>query len=164
MSELNNWNGATMWPNNTMPRPTTPYTGVSYGRCQVIKVKGEAGAKNIRMGPNSSILLLDETAPIIWYAQTDGTGYLTVTPFDYSPHRDPAQVSIDNHINELTERVKRLEDAIANVVQQSYSGTGKTKKRQQPTAGPEGGANFDAANIAAVYSTTSTVQANNSAT
>jgi len=39
------------------------------------------------MAPNSDALVLDETAPMIWYAQTDGTGYLTVTPFDISPHQ-----------------------------------------------------------------------------
>ena len=54
---------------------------------QIIKVNGEAGAKNLRMSPNSSMLVLDETAPIIWYAQTDGAGYLTVTPFDITPHQ-----------------------------------------------------------------------------
>ncbi len=43
------------------------------------------------MGPNSSALLLDKTAPIVWYAQTDGTGYLTVTPFDIVPHQDKRQ-------------------------------------------------------------------------
>lgn len=162
MSELNNWNSTTAWPPQ---RPNPLYGPTSYTRCQVIKVKGQAGAKNIRMGPNSSILLLDQTAPIIWYAQTDGTGYLTVTPFDYSPHRDPAQVNIDNHINDLTERIKRLEDAFANVVQQSYSGTGKTKKRQQPVEATNYDTNVAATtNVPGVYTTAGTIQTNSSTT
>ena len=52
----------------------------------IITVNGEAGAKNFKMAPNSKAALIDETAPIIWLAQTDGTGYLTVTPYDIVPH------------------------------------------------------------------------------
>ena len=32
---------------------------------QIIKVNGEAGAKNLRMSPNSSMLVLDETASVV---------------------------------------------------------------------------------------------------
>ena len=95
----------------------------------VIRVNGQAGARNLRMAPNSDALVLDETAPMIWYAQTDGTGYLTVTPFDISPH----QAQQPANISELTARVAKLEEAMANV-QQSNTGTAKQpkKQRQQP--------------------------------
>lgn len=56
------------------------------------------------MSPNSSMLVLDETAPIIWYAQTDGAGYLTVTPFDITPHQVQPQVNL----NDLVNRVSKL--------------------------------------------------------
>lgn len=42
---------------------------------EVIKVNGRGGANAFQMGPNSSILLLDETDNIVWLAQTDGAGY-----------------------------------------------------------------------------------------
>lgn len=100
-------------------------------RMQVIKVNGEAGARNLRMAPNSSTLILDETAPIVWYAQTDGTGYLTVTPFDITPHQVQPQVNL----NDLVNRVSKLQEAIANV-QQSNIGTTKQAKRKQPTVEP----------------------------
>ena len=115
--------------NNNMP---SQMMGTQYlPHMQVIKVNGEGGARNLRMAPNSSALVLDETAPIVWYAQTDGTGYLTVTPFDISPH----QATAPDNLNSLTERVTRLEEAMANV-QQSNTGTTKQpkKQRQQPTA------------------------------
>lgn len=48
---------------------------------EVIRVNGRAGAEAFQMGENSSVLLLDETANIIWFAQTDGAGYKTLTPF-----------------------------------------------------------------------------------
>ena len=73
-----------------MPQPLRPlYSMNNAPRYEVIKVNGEAGARNFRMGPNSNALLLDNTAAIVWYAQTDGTGYLTVTPFDITPHQTP---------------------------------------------------------------------------
>lgn len=95
----------------------------------VIRVNGQAGAKNLRMAPNSDTLVLDETAPILWYAQTDGTGYLTVTPFDISPHQNQQQTTI----NTLSERITKLEEEMANV-QQSYTVASKQskKQRQQP--------------------------------
>jgi len=34
----------------------------------IIQVNGEAGARNFRMAPNSTALLLDKTASIIWLA------------------------------------------------------------------------------------------------
>lgn len=95
-------------------------------RYEVIKVNGEAGAKNFRMGPNSSALLLDNTAAIVWYAQTDGTGYLTVTPFDITPHQIPKPIDM----NDLSARVTKLEEIIANV-QQSNIGTTKQSKKQR---------------------------------
>lgn len=94
-------------------------------RYEVIKVKGQAGARNIRMAPNSNVLLLDQTAPLVWYAQTDGTGYLTVTPFDVTPHQAQPQVNI----NDLSERVSKLQEVIANV-QQSNFGTKPAKRKQ----------------------------------
>lgn len=122
------WNGFAQQPMPMqMPQQQQrPFSNMPAQRYEVIKVNGEAGAKNFRMAANSSALLLDETAPIVWYAQTDGTGYLTVTPFDIRPHQIPVPVDV----NELSNRVAKLEDMIANV-QQSYSGTSKQSKKQR---------------------------------
>ena len=37
------------------------------------------------MSPNSSIILLDESAPLIWLKMTDGAGYPTITPYRIEP-------------------------------------------------------------------------------
>ena len=95
-------------------------------RYEVIKVNGKAGAENFRMAPNSSALLLDNTAPIVWYVQTDGAGYLTAAPFDITPHQTPKPVDM----NDLSARVTKLEELIANV-QQSNIGTTKQSKKQR---------------------------------
>ena len=84
------------------------------------------------MAPNSSALVLDETAPIVWYAQTDGTGYLTVTPFDVSPHQAQQPINLDN----LTARVAKLEEAMANVQQSNIGITKQPKKQRQQNAEP----------------------------
>lgn len=71
----------------------------------IIRVKGENGARCIQMLPNSETLLLDTTQPIVWLAQTDGAGYLSLTPFDVSQHKDLPTVDLRN----IEERLTRLE-------------------------------------------------------
>jgi len=51
-------------------------------------VHGEEGAKAFRMAPNSRTVLVDETAPLIWFAHTDAAGYLTIEPYDITPHQN----------------------------------------------------------------------------
>lgn len=114
---------------NNMMSPQ-PMNNQFLPRMQVIRVNGEAGARNLRMAPNSSALVLDETAPIVWYAQTDGTGYLTVTPFDVNPHQAQQPINLDN----LTARVAKLEEAMANVQQSNIGITKQPKKQRQQTA------------------------------
>lgn len=121
-----------MLNNNNNNMAPSQMMGAQYlPRMQVIKVNGEAGARNLRMAPNSSALVLDETAPIVWYAQTDGTGYLTVTPFDIHPHENQPPVNL----NDLLQRVNKLEEEMVNV-QQSNFGSTKQAKRKQPAVEP----------------------------
>lgn len=75
---------------------------------EIIRVNGRNGAMSIQMAPSSSVLVLDETAPLVWLCQTDGAGYLTVTPFDIAPHQEVPQVSV----NDLSARLARLEEIV----------------------------------------------------
>ena len=45
---------------------------------QVVRVSGENGARSYQMGANSSVLLLDETEPIVWLKTTDGASYAII--------------------------------------------------------------------------------------
>lgn len=74
-------------------------------RYSITRVNGENGARSFQMLPNSEALLLDTTQPIIWLAQTDGAGYLSVTPFDIKQHEELPPVDIRN----LEQRLTRLE-------------------------------------------------------
>lgn len=75
----------------------------------IIRVNGENGAKAFQMaGPNSSVLLLDETEPVIWVKITDGAGYPTLTKYrieECKPEKSP-------EIKTLEERISRLEELI----------------------------------------------------
>lgn len=75
---------------------------------EIIRVNGENGARALNLPPNSSVLLLDETAPLVWLAQTDGAGYKTVTPYAITPYKSEVQPDL----NTLEERVKRLEERL----------------------------------------------------
>lgn len=78
---------------------------------EVIRVNGKNGAQAYQLQPNCSVLLLDETAPIVWLKMTDGAGYPTLTPYDIAPHQDAEQLQqID--IKLLDERIKKLEDIV----------------------------------------------------
>lgn len=139
---MDNWlnNGGWM-PNQSPMMPQQMSFQPPAPKYQITKVKGFESAKNFRMAPYSETLLLDETSPIIWYAQTDGTGFLTVTPFDISPHQEKAPVDL----NDLSNRVSQLEEYIKNVQQSNFTNTKPRKQQQQRTSTDTTGQNADAA-------------------
>ncbi len=75
----------------------------------IIQVHGEPGARAFRMAPNSRCLLLDDTAPIVWLAQTDGAGYPTLTPYSITPYQQAQPVQANSDIEN---RLSRLEAVI----------------------------------------------------
>lgn len=83
-------------------------------RYEVIRVNGRGGAEAFQMSPNSDVLLLDTTAPVVWLKTTDGAGYPTCTPYNITPCRTEQNTNVD----ELVSRIEKLE-AIVN--DQSYS-------------------------------------------
>lgn len=94
-------------------------------RYEIIKVNGENGARAFNLTPNSSILLLDETQPIVWLAQADGAGYKTVTPYTITPFQ--AEPPVDT--KSLEQRVARLEELL-----NGKSDTSNARTKAKPTA------------------------------
>ena len=90
-------------------------------RCEITRVNGRNGAEAFQLPPNSSSLLLDETAPIVWLAQTDGAGYKTLTPYSISPYQPAPPVDVQS----LEDRVKRLEE----LLNESHSANARTKSK-----------------------------------
>ena len=89
-------------------------------RYSIIKVHGYNGADAFQMGPNSQVFLLDDNDPLIWFVQTDGAGYKTITPYDVAPHQTTPQIDVQS----LETRVRALEEQISNV--KSYNGSNKS--------------------------------------
>ena len=72
-------------------------------RMEIVRVNGENGARAYQLPPNSSALLLDESAPLVWLIQTDGAGYKTATPYTIAPYQ--AQPAPDyNSLNQPHQR------------------------------------------------------------
>ena len=93
---------------NPYQTPVNPFRQDFMQRQEIIKVNGENGAKAYNMPPNSSILLLDETQPIVWLKMTDGAGYPTITPYSITPYQPEQKPDFSS----LEMRIKKLEDMI----------------------------------------------------
>ena len=77
-------------------------------RHEIIHVNGRPGAEAFRMAPNSNVLLLDDTAPIVWLCVSDGAGYHTITPYSIAPYEAPPPIDL----NSIETRLKRLEEML----------------------------------------------------
>lgn len=85
-----------------------PYQQYPANNQQIIKVNGINGAQAYNLMPNSSALLLDESAPRLFLKQTDGAGYPTISAYKLEPYVEEKQPDL----NELVKRIKKLEDKI----------------------------------------------------
>lgn len=100
---------------------------------QIIKVHGRSGADLYQMSPNASVLLLDETEPIVYLAQTDGAGYKTITVYDIQVHKELPPV--DTH--SLEQRIAKLEE----IINESYYTDTKPRKYEQDRSSKTNGSN-----------------------
>ena len=88
-------------------------------KMEIIRVNGKNGAEAFALPPNSSVILLDETAPKIWLKTTDGAGYPTLTAYEIKPYQDEQQTITKS----LEMRVSRLEELL-----NAKSDTGNAKQ------------------------------------
>lgn len=99
-------------------------------KCEIIKVNGRGGAEAFQMAANSSILLLDETQPLVWLKATDGAGYPVITPYSITPYQPEPPVDTKS----LEARVSRIEEMLNNEQSNSRSVKRKTAANTEPTA------------------------------
>ena len=107
-----------------------PYAQPYAQRYEIIRVSGRNGAEAFQMSPNSQVLLLDETAPLIWLKTTDGAGYPTLTPYDIAPAQTQEQKEASK-IEALEKRIASLEEILN---EKSNSGSSKSKQTIRPDA------------------------------
>lgn len=88
--------------------PAMPPYAMPPVKSQVVRVNGRNGAEAFRLAENSSMLMLDENEPIVWFKVTDGAGYATVTPYAVTPYQPAPEISVAT----LDERIRRLEELL----------------------------------------------------
>lgn len=106
------------------------YGQYPYGlRQEVIRVNGRNGAEAYQMPPNSSVLLLDESAPVVWLKTTDGASYPTVNGYVITPLKER---NTTDALTELEERIARLEESVnANKSDVARTKSAKSDRQQQ---------------------------------
>ena len=80
---------------------------------EIQKVNGEESAKAFPIGPNSSVILLDMTNPLIWVITTDASGYKTVNPFTITPFIPEQPISasdIETKMADINARLEKIEE------------------------------------------------------
>ena len=78
---------------------------------QIIQVNGKASVDTIQLAPNSSLLAMDTSAPIVWMCVSDGVGKVTSTPYDISIHQDKPEIDM----NTVEQRLANIEQAISEL-------------------------------------------------
>lgn len=94
-----------------------PYTGrpiympkTARPQQDITSVNGKAGADKYQMGPNSKVLLLDTTQPVVWLKVTDGAGYATLDGYDLTPHVEKTPESeARDMVADLDKRLSKIE-------------------------------------------------------
>ena len=82
---------------------------------QIIQVNGKASVDTIQLAPNSSLLAMDTSAPIVWMCVSDGVGKVTSTPYDITVHQEKPPVditSVEERLNNIEKNMKELEGKI----------------------------------------------------
>ena len=104
--------------NNPYMAQNTLSNAFSNARQEITRVNGKNGVDAFQMPPNSSVLLLDTSAPIVWLCVTDGAGYKTSTPYSITPYQEakPEDVyaGLEERIRKIEERLNEQSDVIGS--------------------------------------------------
>ena len=98
---------------------------------QVTQVNGRASVDQIKLAPNSSVLLMDTTAPIVWLCVSDGLGAVSKQPYDITPHVEKPPINTE----ELETRLSAIESMLAEMEKKndkSNAVISKAKSGEQP--------------------------------
>lgn len=79
---------------------------------QVIQVAGRQSIDTLQMSPNSSVLIMDTSAPIVWLCVSDGLGKVTATAYDITVHQDTPPFDIAGFAESVEGRLAALENKI----------------------------------------------------
>lgn len=101
-------------PYAQIPIPQTPMLPQQ----QVIQVNGKASVDTIRLAPNSSVLVLDTSAPLVWLCVSDGVGRVSSVPYTISEYKaetpENALQSVAERFTAIEERITAMEAKLNN--------------------------------------------------
>lgn len=121
------------------PYNYTPFNNLPYAVSQaqlpaptmeIPKVNGEESARAFSIGPNSSVILMDNDKPLIWVVVTDASGFKTVTPFVISPYTPEQPVNAETlkgEMDSICDRLNKLEERMNGYAQSDTKSSGKVK-------------------------------------
>lgn len=75
-------------------------------------VNGREGAEAYRLGPDSNVILLDQSGKLIWIVATDSAGYRSIQGYNITPYTPPAPPDF----NLLMNRMSRMEEMLSGLV------------------------------------------------
>ena len=79
----------------------------------VLQISGKESIAQMQMPPNSSLIAMDSSAPMVWLCVSDGVGKITATPYDITPHIDKQPPSpleaFEERFTKLEQTIERLE-------------------------------------------------------
>ena len=104
-------------------QPTNP----TLPQQQIIQVNGKASVDMMQLAPNSSVLAMDNTAPIVWMCVSDGVGKVTATPYDIMVHKEEPQPDMKS----IEERLVAIESTIAEMERRNDKSNGSGFKPKQ---------------------------------
>jgi hypothetical protein len=64
------------------------------------------------MAPNSSLLAMDTTAPIVWMCISDGAGTVNATAWDITLHKDPPspeEIAAEQRLSNIENSILQLQ-------------------------------------------------------
>lgn len=104
-----------------------PYFQATLQPQQVLQVNGKSSVEQLKLAPNSSLLAMDTTAPIVWLCKTDSIGAIQAVAYDISPHVEKPPVDV----NSLEERLMALERLMEK--KNAKSNATVSKPKEQPS-------------------------------
>ena len=82
---------------------------------QVLQANGKASIDALKMAPNSSVLIMDTTAPMVWLCTSDSLGNVTPAAYDITPHKEaPQPDSIEARLAAVEEKTSQILEVLNN--------------------------------------------------
>ena len=117
--------------------PNYPVVQQPAPHMEIQRVNGKESAFAYPIGPNSSVVLVDNLASKIWIVTTDSSGFKAVNGFKvipddeeaYPPIQQDQEIKMEENpaVKELTDRIEKLEERMDSYVKPDTKSFGQNK-------------------------------------